>query len=218
MSAPEYNRRLYTFCRWAVWIFFKLYNRLDVRGVEHIPASGGVLLVANHASFLDPPALGCAIRHRIVRYMARDTLFSNRLFGRLLRAIAAVPISRERGDVGALKRAIAVLKSGDCLGFFPEGTRTPDGRMRPAKAGVGFLIAKAGVPVVPAFIDGTYRAFSRHHKWIRPRKVRVRIGPPIPPATFEQFPESRDRYERISAFIMEQIQKCSPESGSEVEE
>lgn len=209
MSAPAYSLRLYTLSRDILWLFLKLYNRLEVRGAAHIPATGGVLLVANHVSFLDPPALGCAARHRVVRYMARDTLFENPLFGRLLRNVAAVPISRDRGDIGALKKAIAVLKAGDCLGLFPEGTRSSDGRLHPAKSGVGFLIDKAGVPVVPAFIDGTYRAFSRHHKWIRPYKVRVTFGPAIPPETFERFPDGRDRYERIAAYITEQIRKCS---------
>jgi 1-acyl-sn-glycerol-3-phosphate acyltransferase len=213
MSAPNYNRRLYAVCRRIVWFILRIYNRLEVRGVENIPKSGGVLIVANHASFLDPPALGCAIRHRIVRYMARDTLFSNRLIGRFLRAIAAIPISRERGDVGALRTAIQLLRSGECLGFFPEGTRTPDGQMRPPKPGIGFLVAKSGVPVVPAYIDGTYRAFSRHHKWIRPRKVRIFIGPPIPPSVFQQLLIGRDRYEQIGDYIMDEIQKCAPNRG-----
>lgn len=210
MNTPAYSPRLYSFCRILLLGFFKLYNRLEVSGVHHVPSSGGVLLVANHVSFLDPPALGCAVRHRTVRYLARDSLFTNPLIGRFLRGIAAVPISRERGDVGALKKALAVLKAGDCLGMFPEGTRSPDGKVQPAKSGVGFLVAKAGVPIVPAYIDGTFRALSRHHKWIRPCKIRVTIGPPILPSEIAQAGESRDQYEKIGALITERIRALEP--------
>lgn len=210
MSEQPYSPGLYRFCRDALLVGLKLYNRLEVHGREHVPTTGGVMLVANHVSFLDPPALGCAARCRIVRYMARDTLFSPPWFGRLLRGVAVVPISREKGDIRALRTAITVLKGGDCLGLFPEGTRSADGEFKPAKGGVGFLISKAGVPVVPAYIDGTYRAFSRHHRWIRPVKVRVFFGPPIPPSEFAAFNNADDPYEQIGAFVMERIRALKP--------
>ncbi len=210
MSAPAYSPFLYTFCRRALRLFLTLYNRLEVHGIEHVPEQGGVLLVANHASFLDPPALGCAITKRNVRYMARDSLFANRWFGRLLRGIAVVPISREKGDIGALKGALAVLKAGDCLGFFPEGTRTATGEMREAKGGIGFLVAKARVPVVPAYIDGTFDAFSRKHRWIRPAKVRIIYGPPILPSECDQLGDGRDLYDKIGELITERIRRLNP--------
>ncbi len=210
MSAPAYSPHLYTFCRRLLRFFLTVYNRLEVDGLAHVPTQGGVLLVANHASFLDPPALGCAITTRNVRYMARDSLFANRWFGKLLRGIAAVPISREKGDISALKSALAVLKSGDCLGFFPEGTRTATGEMRSAKSGIGFLVAKAKVPVVPAYIDGTFNAFSRKHRWIRPAKVRIIYGPPILPSEFEQLGEGRDLYDKIGELITERIRMLNP--------
>lgn len=210
MRADEFNPRLYTFFRRLLTALFRLYNRLEVVGASHIPREGGVLLVANHASFLDPPVLGCAVPHRYVRYMARDTLFTNRWFGRLLRALAAVPISREKGDVGALKKALKVLQEGDCLGLFPEGTRTRDGNLQPAKPGVGFLVAKAGVPVVPAYIDGTYRAWPRHGKWIKPAKIRVRFGPPIPAESLLAVGEGKDRYDKIGELVMQQIRALAP--------
>lgn len=215
MSAPEYSPALYTFCRRVLRLFLTIYNRIEVRGLEYIPKEGGVLLVANHASFLDPPALGCAITHRSVRYMARDSLFTNPWFGRLLRGIAAVPISRERGDISALKRALDVLKSGDCLGFFPEGTRTKTGDVSDAKGGIGFLVAKAGVPVVPAYIDGSFSAFSRHHKWIRPAKIRIFYGPPIQPAAFAALGKGRDLYDQIGELIIQRIRELAPKALSE---
>ncbi|HMP76531.1 MAG TPA: lysophospholipid acyltransferase family protein [Kiritimatiellia bacterium] len=210
MSETSYSPLLYRFCQRALHVFLKLYNRLEVYGREHIPRQGGVLLVANHVSFIDPPALGCAADCRIVRYMARDTLFSPPWFGRLLRGVAVVPISRSKGDIRALRTALAVLKGGDCLGFFPEGTRSPDGTMQPAKGGVGFLIAKAGVPVVPAFIDGSYQALARHHRCVRPCKVRVFVGPAIDPAEFERLNEGPDPYTQIGSLVMDRIRALAP--------
>lgn len=211
MTVPEYSPALYRVCRALLTVFFKLYNRFEVIGLQNVPREGGVLLAANHASFLDPPALGCAVPHRYVRYMARDTLFANRLFGAFLRKIAAVPISREKGDVAALKKAISLLKSGECLGLFPEGTRTRDGKLQPPKPGIGFLVAKAGVPVVPAYIDGTFQALSRNHKWIRPAKIRVLFGPPILPTEWESVPDARDKYEQIGELVMDRIRRLSPD-------
>ncbi|MCS6771327.1 MAG: 1-acyl-sn-glycerol-3-phosphate acyltransferase [Kiritimatiellae bacterium] len=213
MTGPEYSPRLYRICRFLLTAFFKLYNRFEVAGASNIPCEGGVLLAANHASFLDPPALGCAAAGRFVRYLARDTLFSNPKVGSFLLRLAAVPISRDKGDVAALKKAISLLKSGECVGLFPEGTRSPDGRLQPAKPGVGFLVAKAGVPVVPAYIDGTFRALSRHHKWIRPAKIRVVFGSPIQPAEWESMPEAKDRYERIGALVMSRIAELAPKDS-----
>lgn len=210
MSATAYSPHLYMFCRNSLLVMLKLINRLSIHGSENIPAKGGVLLVANHASFLDPPALGCAAMHRHVRFMARDTLFTNRWFGRLLHGVAVVPISRERGDVSALKKALAVLKAGDCLGFFPEGTRSPDGTLQPAKPGIGFIAAKAGVPVVPTYIDGSFKALARHHRWIRPYKIRVHVGKPIKPSEFEPFLNAEDRYDKIGEFIMSRIRDLAP--------
>ncbi len=210
MTEPVQSSRLYTFCRNSLLVFLKLVNRLSVEGSENVPSSGGVLLVANHASFLDPPVLGCAAMHRHVRFMARDTLFHNRWFGRLLHGVRAVPISRERGDVSALKKALSVLRAGDCLGFFPEGTRSSDGALQPVKPGVGFIAAKSGVPVVPAYIVGSFEAFSRHHRWIRPRKIRIIVGTPIERAEFEQFSSDANYYDKIGELIMARIQALAP--------
>lgn len=213
MSVPPYSPRIYTFCRNALWVLLKVWNRLEVHGAEHVPDKGGVLLVANHVSFLDPPALGCAAIKRHVRYLARDTLFSPPWFGRLLHNVAVVPLSRERSDVGALKKALAVLKAGDCLGLFPEGTRSPDGKMAEAKGGVGFIVAKSGAVVVPAYIDGTYRALSRHHRWIRPIKVRVFFGPPLTSEELNAIPNGPDYYDKIGALVTARIRALMPPSA-----
>jgi 1-acyl-sn-glycerol-3-phosphate acyltransferase len=129
MLARTYRPRLYRTSRWVLLALFKLFHRLRVQGSHHVPQTGGCLLASNHASFMDPPALSCAIKHRVVRFMARDTLFKEGLRSWFMHGVAAFPISRERGDVGALKKCIQLLKGGDCVGIFPEGTRTRDGEL-----------------------------------------------------------------------------------------
>jgi len=183
-----------------LWIWLKIFFRLRVSGRENVPRMGGCVVAANHASYLDPPIVGAALRFRAVRFMARESLF---------------PLSRERGDVGALRQGIATLKAGGALGVFPEGTRTPNGELQPAKGGIGFLIAKAGVPVVPVHIEGTYRALPRHRRWIRPARITVRIGRPITPA--EVLTHGKD-YEGVAARVMAAIAalRSPPDRRSEI--
>ena len=198
-----------------LWIWLKIFFRLRVSGRENVPRMGGCVVAANHASYLDPPIVGAALRFRAVRFMARESLFRNRFFGWFLRKVLVIPLSRERGDVGALRQGIATLKAGGALGVFPEGTRTPNGELQPAKGGIGFLIAKAGVPVVPVHIEGTYRALPRHRRWIRPARITVRIGRPITPA--EVLTHGKD-YEGVAARVMAAIAalRSPPDRRSEI--
>ncbi len=198
----EWVPRFYWAAVFFLWLLFRIFFRLRVYGRENVPRMGGCVIAANHASFLDPPILGTAIRFRAVRFMARDSLFRFRPFGWFLRRVLVIPLSRERGDVGAMRQGVATLKAGGALGVFPEGTRTPDGELKPAKGGIGFLIAKAGAPVVPVYIDGSYRALPRHRKWIRPARITVHIGRPITPD--EVLTHGKD-YEGVAARIMEAI-------------
>lgn len=210
MSAPGFSPGLYGFCRGLLYAYLRVFHRMEVCGREHVPATGGCILASNHASFIDPPVVGCAARKRFVRFMARDTLFRKGFSKWLLLNIAAVPLSREKGDVGALKRAIQVLKDGDCLGLFPEGTRSRDGNLQEAKGGIGFLMAKAGVPVVPVYVDGTFAAYPRGAAFIRPAKIRVFIGPPIAAHELAAFGSDRESYSRIGQLVMDRIAALRP--------
>ncbi len=196
---------LYPFFRGMLTLLFRIFHRWDVHGAENIPLTGGCLIASNHASFMDPPAVGCASRKRMVRFMARDTLFKKGVGEWLMKGLHAIPISRDRGDVGALKRCIQFLRKGDCVAIFPEGTRSRDGSLGEAKAGIGFLIMSAGVPVVPVYIAGTFAAFPRGASWPRPYKVRVYIGKPIPFTEFQKCGEGRDSYGRVANLVMDYI-------------
>jgi len=155
-----------------------------VFGAHHVPESGGALIVSNHQSYLDPVLLSLALR-RPLCYMARRSLFRNALFGALISALNAFPVTRGGRDVDSLREAIDRLKAGWCLVVFPEGTRTHDGKIGPIRPGVLAIARRAQVPVVPAVVEGAFEAWPRSS---RPRMhpIMVGYGPMIRPEEYEQ--------------------------------
>lgn len=156
----------------------RLLFRLEVRGVEHVPMSGSVMIVANHSSVLDPPIVG-AVAPRPLHFMAKAELFSIPLLGRLIRALNARPVRRGGSDPRALREALRILEGREALLIFPEGTRGPEGVLREGKAGAGMLALLSGAAVVPAYVEGTGWALPRGRALPRPAKVRVSFGPPL---------------------------------------
>ena len=211
MSAPgRSSDRLYRLSRFLVRLWLKLYLRFESHGSENIPATGGCIIASNHVSYLDPPVIACGVTHRLIHFMARDTLLRTRIGGWFFEGVQCISIDRNRGDVAALRKAIHVLKSGEALAVFPEGTRSLDGALKAAKGGIGFLIAKAAVPVVPAYVDGSYDAFPKGAKWIKPGRVRVFYGPAVQPAEFAALGDDRVSYERLGALVMSRISGLKP--------
>jgi 1-acyl-sn-glycerol-3-phosphate acyltransferase len=213
MSRPARKPQFlaYRTARFLTRIFLRIWERFESQGSQNVPATGGCIIATNHVSFLDPPAVCCGLQHRYVRFMARDTLFtSTRIGGWFFHSVQCIPIDRTRGDVSALRRSIQVLRQGDVLAVFPEGTRSADGELKAAKGGVGFLIAKAGVPVVPAYVDGSFKAFPKGARFIKPGRVRIFYGPPIPVAEFAKLGQSRDAYEKIGQMLMAGIAALKP--------
>ncbi|HEY8241752.1 MAG TPA: lysophospholipid acyltransferase family protein [Kiritimatiellia bacterium] len=205
MTEHSHNPFMFKLSRGLIHIWMTFWLRLEIRNSDLVPEEGGCLIAANHVSYLDPPMIACAVNNRFVRFLARDTLFRFRGFGSWLTAVGVMPLSRDRGDVGALRKSIQMLKEGMCLCLFPEGTRSLDGELQEAKGGIGFLVAKAHVPVVPVYISGTYKAYPRGAKWVRPAKCIVTFGPPISAAEFEALGPERDAYDKIGKLIMERI-------------
>lgn len=173
-------RPYYRYCRIAAQALFLLLCRGRVFGVRNVPRSGGVLLVCNHQSFFDPILATLALP-RECHYMARDTLFRNRWFRRLIESLNAFPVKRGAADVGAIKQTLRRLKSGALVTVFPEGTRTRDGGVRPMQPGVALLARKARVPLVPTLILGAYEAWPRQAVTPRPAPVIVAYGEPLWP-------------------------------------
>jgi 1-acyl-sn-glycerol-3-phosphate acyltransferase len=155
--------------------------RMQVEGKDNVPSQGGVLLAANHSSMLDPIVVGCAI-DRPIRFMAKRELFNNPFLGMILRNLGAFPVRRGKDDKDAFRKALEVLKNGDVLGMFPEGTRSLDGRLQKAYSGAAVLAEKTGACLVPVGIIGTGKAMQKGAVLPRLRRVSVRFGKPIIPA------------------------------------
>ncbi len=148
---------------------------IGVEGREHLPTRGGYIIAANHVSWLDPPVIEFALGVPI-RYMAKRELFAVPLVGLALRAIGNFPVRRGEGDRRAIETALSVLKAGQPLGFFPEGTRSKDGALRRARPGIAFLVRRSGAPIVPVGVIGTKGAGIR----VPPRSdIRVHVGRPL---------------------------------------
>lgn len=196
---------LYYVARFSMLVALRVLERFRAYGGENVPAEGGCIIAANHASYLDPPALAASINHRVIRFMARDTLFASRIGHWFFTGIQCVALDRTRGDVAALRKGIGILKEGRVLALFPEGTRSLDGRLQEAKGGIGFLISKAEVPVVPAYVEGTFDAFPKGAKKVKPGRVRVYYGAPIQPGEIAALGSGRESYEQIGKLVMSRI-------------
>jgi 1-acyl-sn-glycerol-3-phosphate acyltransferase len=160
---------IYRFFWYPVRAYFLWFLGARVEGLSHLPASGPVILCANHRSWLDPPLVGGAVPRR-VHFMAKEELFRYPLFGPFLRLLGAFPVRRHTADRGALRSAVRVLRRGGVVGMFLEGTRSRTGRLGPARPGAVWLAVTTGAPVVPVAISGSYR---------RGGGLVVRLGPPV---------------------------------------
>ncbi len=167
-----------------------LCTRRDWRGHEHVPATGGVILAANHISHADPLTLCDYVLygvHRVPRFMAKDTLFKgNGLVGRTMRGAKQIPVYRRTADASlALRDAVAALDRGECIVIYPEGTVTRDPGKWPmqAKTGVARLALLSGAPVVPVAQWGAQDLLDTYRSGrvsLRPRRpMRFRVGPPV---------------------------------------
>src|SRR5687767_7107819 len=146
---------VYGVCHYALRVMFDMFFRGEVVGLDNLPKHGGFLLAANHASLLDPPMIGCHISRQIA-FFARKTLWKGRIASWWLTTVGTIPVDRDGGqDVSAIKRVLKALKEERGLILFPEGTRTLDGNLQPAKPGVGFIAIKTQVPVIPVRIFGS---------------------------------------------------------------
>jgi len=185
---PGQRRLGYRICQFLCQTLFLLMFRGRVFGVRHVPRSGGVLLVCNHQSFFDPVLAGVGLR-RECHYMARDTLFRQPLFRRLIQYLNAFPIKRGTADVGAVKETLRRLKAGALITTFPEATRTHDGSIGPMQPGVVLIARKARVPIVPTLIWGAFEVWPRHRLLPRPGRIVVAYGEPLTPEQLDVQPD-----------------------------
>ena len=197
MSSVVYGV-LWILTRTVAWLCFRF------RIVGQVPKTGGFIVSANHASYLDIPLLGCGMRRR-AWYLGRSDLFPARGVNRLLQWLGWIPLRLGRLDRDAFGKAISLLKEGKIVVIFPEGSRTEDGQLQAAKPGVGMIVAQTGCSVIPAYLKGTYEVLPVQAKWPQFRPVTVTYGEPITFAPVRENGEGKKYYQEVSQIVMEQI-------------
>jgi len=203
---------LYRIAHIVVFALAKCFFRLKVIDVANVPKEGGVIVAANHNSYFDIPLLGCAL-HRPADNIAKSELFQIRLIAFFFRALGGFPIRRGHADRKAIGEAVRRLKAGRLLSYYPEGTRSKDGKLQKGKSGIGWVVAGSGATVVPAYIKGTHptRIF---------RRVTIRFGSPIDfkallKKSDHEGMQAKNLYGTISSEIMGKIaelERCQHES------
>lgn len=182
----------------------KTLFRMRVVHPERMIEEGPLILAVNHSSYFDPPLAGICSR-RAVYYLARKSLLKWPFFGPLFPDMNVIPVERDGNDMSALREVIKKVKEGNGIVLFPEGTRSKDGNLQKAKAGIGLVIAKTKAPVLPMRIFGAYEAFPKGTKRMRFTKITVVIGEPIYFTKEELSDNSRETYQRLSDRVMEGI-------------
>jgi len=169
---------LYRLVLCFMWIFCKLFYRFKVYGLERFYPRGAIL-AANHTSLLDPPLVSISWPE-VVHFLARKTLFNNRLFGKFISLLNTHPVSADVGNIQVMKMVVSLLQEGHKVVLFPEGTRSETGELRPIKPGIGLLVSRSKTAVIPVYIHGAYEVWGRRRKFPRLYgKVRVVFGSPI---------------------------------------
>jgi 1-acyl-sn-glycerol-3-phosphate acyltransferase len=178
-GTPERGDWFYRLARSFVrYCVFTPLGGFRVEGLANVPLQGPLIVAANHVSFADPPAIGCAMP-RPVRFMAQAGLFKPPIFGPTIRKLGAFPVHRGEADKAAIRHALELLDQGWALLVFPEGRRGDGQRLGPANRGVELLAKRSGAPVLPAGILGTARWLPKGAKIPRPTRITVRFGEPF---------------------------------------
>lgn len=183
---------LYSFAKTVVYAALKPIYRFEVIGIEKFPKEGGILLCANHIDALDPPVVGINAP-RPVNFMAKEELFNIPILKNILPGVNAFPVKRGMSDRDALRMAIKLLKNGEVVGLFPEGTRSKDGKLGKGFSGAGFFALRGDANVVPCAIIGPYKPF---------RKLKIVFGDMI---DIQPFRERKASADEVTEVIMESI-------------
>jgi len=196
---------LYWICVTLARLTGKVMFSLKVEGLENMvkAGEGGTIIAANHQSFLDPPLVAAACKGQI-HFLARDTLFKG-VFGKLIRAVNAVPINQGGADLASIKTIIGEVKKGNRILVFPEGTRTEDGEIQSAAAGIGMIVAKSKAIVQPVYIEGAFEAWPRHEKKPRRHPVQITFGERLDFSDIGRV-KTKEEYQEIADKIMASIE------------
>ena len=185
----------YNFAKGIIFIFQKLFFRIEIYGKENIPMSGKLILCSNHHSNWDPVTLAIFFP-RQVHWMAKKELFKNKIFAKLLFSLGVFPVDREGNDLTAIKKSLRLLKEERVLGIFPEGTRVKYFNDDFIKSGLALIAVKSQSPVLPVYSEGNYKLFS---------KIKIIIGQPIYIELEDNAKLSNEKYTEISKDIMKKV-------------
>src|SRR3954454_1189141 len=213
--APDRCDRPYRFVIRAALVVFRLFGfRFDVRGSEHVPATGGAIISSNHVSFFDFTFLGLGAlpQRRLVRFMAKSSVFEHGFAGRFMRAMQHIPVDRKAGTA-AFETAVRALKDGEVVGVFPEATISSSFMVKELKAGVARMAIDAGVPVVPAAVWGGQRIATKNHPVDLRRGVAITVllGEPIVPAPGEKTQQVLRRIRAAMEKLVDEAQRTYPQ-------
>lgn len=189
-----------------LWALFRTIGQLcfRYRVVGSVPKTGGFIVAANHASYLDIPFLGCGIWRR-VWYLGRSDLFPVPGFKAICQWLGWIPLRTGRLDRDAFGKAVSLIKAGKIVVIFPEGGRSEDGRLQSPKPGIGVIVAQTGCAVVPAYLKGTYEVLPTGTMWPRFRPATVFFGAPITFSRNGENGEAKQFYQEVTRTVMDRI-------------
>src|SRR6478609_2521191 len=211
---PPRRDRPYRFVIRMALVVFRLFGfRFDVRGSEHVPTTGGAIICSNHVSFFDFTFLGLAAlpQHRLVRFMAKRSVFEARFAGPFMRAMRHIPVDRKAG-AAAFEAAVRALKDGEVVGVFPEATISTSFTVKELKAGAARMAVQSGVPIIPAAVWGGHRVATKGKVQLRRGvAVTVILGEPIVAEPGEKAQSILRRTRAAMESLLDEAQRSYPQ-------
>lgn len=185
--------------RGALYIFFKVVYRVDIKGLENIPKEGPLIFCGNHRSYLDPPLMVCTAK-RDMKFLAKEELYNNKFLAFLGWVFEAIPVKRDEKDVAAIKASLKDLKQGKCIALFPEGTRNGLEKGEKVKDGVAFFAVRSGAKVVPCGIKGGTK---------EQKKMTITYGKPLDYTKYKSQVKDKEVLEKVTTEIMDNIMELA---------
>jgi 1-acyl-sn-glycerol-3-phosphate acyltransferase len=196
---------VYTLSRWIFIFVSNILFNMKYYGTKNFPKSP-FITVANHTSIVDPPLMGIACKKYPLKFVAKKEIFDVPVAHHWASAVGGIRIKRDATDVSSIKAVLKCIKEGNPVCIFPEGTRSMDGELQQPKAGTGFLVAKAKVPVVPVYIRGAFNAWPKGKGPKLRSKIEIFVGKPI---NLAEFPKDagtkKEYYQKLSDMVMDSI-------------
>jgi len=213
MAVSAMNKILYDIILKLTLLICKILFRVRRIGMENVPREGGLLIISNHASFLDPPLVAVSMPRRI-HFLAKEELFHVPILSWLITRLGTHPVRRGGADRKAIEDARRLLVSGETLLLFPEGTRTIDGNLQEIKHGAIMMATNIdNLSILPVYIDGSFHALPKGKKIPRPVKITVRIGEPFKISQKGVALPKKTYYKSTSVLFHEKIEQLKIISG-----